>query len=244
MSALALHFREPGETARWILSSAIVVASHIIVIGAIVFWYTRVPREDNIIPAIAISFAPAAPTLPEPSDEAIDEKPVEAVEAAPTPPPPPPKVEPLPEEVEPPPPRPAEIALPKPEPKPIEKKPVERPPPPPPPRESRETAAMRDAMRQASVAASNAYNSLVFGHLQRFKRYPPEANGASGTVVVRFVLNRKGDVISGAVAKSSGSAALDEAALALLRRASPFPPFPESKPGSQDGFTAPLSYSH
>jgi protein TonB len=156
-------------------------------------------------------------------------------------PPEPPKVEEQ-KSVEqvPPPPQPqAEVTLSKPdEPKPREKpKPEPRPPAP-------ETRAPSKSERvgQFSQSASNNYNSLVYGHLQRFKRYPSSAHGASGTVTVRFALNREGDVVSSAVTKSSGNETLDEEALAILRRASPFPPFPAAKPGAQDSFVGPINF--
>jgi len=95
-----------------------------------------------------------------------------------------------------------------------------------------------------TVAGSNAYNALIFGHLQRFKRYPRAARGASGTVTVLFELNRAGEVVASKVTKSSGNTLLDEAALDLLRRASPFPAFPAAKPGTQDSFIAPVNFSH
>jgi len=56
-------------------------------------------------------------------------------------------------------------------------------------------------------------------------------------------LNRSGDVIASAVTKSSGNAALDQEALNILRRASPFPPFPAGKPGDQDSYIAPVNFS-
>jgi TonB family protein len=63
---------------------------------------------------------------------------------------------------------------------------------------------------QFTQAGSDAYNALVFGHLQRFKRYPSSARGAQGVAVVRFVLNR-----AGAVTKSSGNDVLDREALGI-----------------------------
>jgi protein TonB len=129
------------------------------------------------------------------------------------------------------------VTLPNPEPEP---KPIEEPKPPDP-----EIRAPPRAERIAefSPAAANAYNSLVYGHLQRYKRYPASAGGASGTAVVRFALNRAGDVVSSALAKSSGNAALDQEALAILRRANPFPAFPVEKPGAQDSFVGPINFS-
>jgi protein TonB len=201
------------------------------------------PAETDIIPAIAVSLETRAPVSSEQSFDAVAEQKVEQVDA--TPPTPPdvvqPKVEP-PEKIEPPPPVQSEIALPKPPPKPVEqKKPVA---PQAAPQEARQAAAAREAVRVASVAASNVYASRVFGHLQRFKRnYPPGASGASGTVTVTFALGRDGSLLSSSINKSSGNAALDQEALAMLRRANPFPPFPAEKTGAQDSYIAPVNFA-
>jgi protein TonB len=45
------------------------------------------------------------------------------------------------------------------------------------------------------------------------------------------------------VIKSSDNDALDHEAIEILRRASPFPPFPPAKPGAQDIYTAPVSFA-
>jgi protein TonB len=154
----------------------------------------------------------------------------------------PPKVEEKPVEqvVQPPsPPQQAEVTLPQVEPKEVEKpKPEERPPAP-------ETRAppKNEHVGQFTQAGSNAYNALVFGHLQRFKHYPSSARGAQGTVVLRFVLNREGAVIESALTKSSGNDVLDREALEILRHASPFPPFPAAKPGLQDSYIAPVNFA-
>jgi len=94
-----------------------------------------------------------------------------------------------------------------------------------------ETLAMpkNDRVAEFSVAGSNAYDALIFGHLQRFKPYPLAAHGASGTVMVQFELDRAGEVISSKVTKSSGNQLLDREALEILHRASPFPAFPTAK---------------
>src|SRR5262249_26035553 len=99
-----------------------------------------------------------------------------------------------------------------------------------------------ERLDQFTEAGARAYNALVFGHLQRFKRYPPAAHGKTGKVVVRFVLSRTGEVTNSTVTTSSGNDILDQAALETLRRASPFPPFPADKPGAQDAYTAPISF--
>ena len=84
----------------------------------------------------------------------------------------------------------------------------------------------------------------MFGHLQRFKRYPVAARGASGKVVLWFELKRTGEIINSKITTSSGNAVLDQEALNLLRRASPFPPFPSAKPEDQDSYIAPVNFGH
>jgi protein TonB len=156
-----------------------------------------------------------------PKEPPKQEKPVEQVEQ-----PPPPQQQ-------------AEVTLPQETPKQIEQ-PMPEPQPPAP-----ETRAPPKTQHigEFTQASANAYNALVFGHLQRFKRYPAAAKGASGTATVRFELNRAGDVIDSELSKSSGNAALDREALDLLRRASPFPPFPALKPGMRDTYLAPVSFA-
>src|SRR5262249_42755632 len=95
---------------------------------------------------------------------------------------------------------------------------------------------------QFTEAASNAYDALVLGHLQRFKRYPKAAHSATGKVLLQFVLDRTGRVIDSMVTKSSGNRELDQAPLQTLRRASPFPPFPAAKPDTQASYIAPLLF--
>jgi protein TonB len=238
MNAFALHLPEGRGLSRWTLAGVTILMAHAAIVAAVVLWYARRPVEPNILPAIAVTLAPVESSSPEIQDQDIAVGPtMQQAEAAPKQPP---KVEEKPvEQVVQPPPQEAEVTLPRVEPKQVEKpKPEERPPAP-------ETRAppKTENVGQFTEAGSNAYNALVFGHLQRFKRYPLAAHGASGTVVVRFSLNRTGEVIESAVTKSSGSDVLDREALEILRRASPFPPFPAPKPGPQDSYIAPVNFA-
>jgi periplasmic protein TonB len=238
MNAFALHLPERRGFSRWTLAGVTILIAHAAIVAAVALWYARRPVEPNILPAIAVTLAPVDSSSPEIQNQDIAVGPtMQQAEAAPKQPP---KVEEKQvDEVAPPPPQQAEVTLPRVAPKPVEKpKPEERPPAP-------ETRAPQKTERvgQFTQAGSDAYNALVFGHLQRFKRYPSSARGAQGTVVVRFVLNRAGAVIESAVTKSSGNGVLDREALEILRRASPFPPFPAAKPGPQDIYIAPVSFA-
>jgi periplasmic protein TonB len=265
MSAHALHFPERSQLLRWAAAGLAIVLAHAAAVAALVLWSKRTPPVQPIIPAIMVSFEPAAPVSPIENDQPVAKQETPQIDPTPEPPKEEARVEPPPpEEVAPPPPRPTEIALPKPEPKPVEKKPVEkklvekkpverkpvekkpveikRVERSQPPQEASARVTAREAPRRSSVAASNAYASLVYGHLQRFKSYPASANGASGQAVAEFVLSRTGSVLSARIVRSSGNAALDAAALASVRSANPFPPFPAEKTGSQDSFDAPFKF--
>ena len=60
-------------------------------------------------------------------------------------------------------------------------------------------------------------------------------------MVISFTLNANGNVLSAKVARASGTAALDKAALAAVRSASPFPPIPAGL-GSTITVSAPIRF--
>jgi protein TonB len=77
------------------------------------------------------------------------------------------------------------------------------------------------------------WRTQVLALVEKNKRYPETARSRreQGTAQVSFTLDRKGMVVSARVTQSSGSGALDEEALALLKRAQPFPAPPATFPG-------------
>lgn len=239
MNAFALHIEERRGLSRWMLAGAVILAAHAAIVASLALWYARKPVEPNIVPAIAVSFVPIQGSSPEKQDQDVA---VGAAmqQAAPAPQEAPKAEEQkLEQEMPPPPQQQADLTVPKAEPKPIDEPKPETPPPAP------ETRAPPKSERvgRFTEAASNAYDARVAGHLRRFIRYPMEARGASGTVVIRFELNRAGDVIGSEIKRSSGKAVFDRAALAIVRRASPFPPFPPAKPEDRDSYVAPVEFS-
>jgi protein TonB len=237
MNAFALHLPERRGLSRWTLAGVTIVLAHAAIVAAVALWYDRRPVEPTILPAIAVTLAPAESSSPEIQDQDIAVGPtMQQAEAAPTAPPK--EEKPVEQVMQPPsPPQEAEVTLPKDEPK-QEEKPRESRPPAPETRAPPKT----DHIGQFSEAGAKAYNALVFGHLQRFKRYPLAAHGVTGTVLVQFVLNRAGDVTESKVTKSSGNGVLDREALETLRRASPFPAFPDAKPGAEETYIAPVNF--
>jgi protein TonB len=239
VSALALHLPERRGVGRWLLAAAIIIAIHAAILTSAMLWYARQPAVPDIIPAIAVTLAPVESSSPEIQDQDLAVGPtMQQAEAAPQQPP---KVEdkPVEQEVTPPtPPQQADVALPDKEPKPVETPKPDAPPPAP---ETR--APPKDAhVGQFTAAGSNAYNALILGHFVRFKRYPAAAHGAKGKVIVRFMLDRNGKLVSSEVVQSSGNDLFDREAIETLRRASPFPAFPSAKPGEQDSWTVPVTF--
>ncbi|MEO8419869.1 MAG: TonB family protein [Hyphomicrobium sp.] len=74
-----------------------------------------------------------------------------------------------------------------------------------------------------------AYLGQVRKTLERSKVNPRST--MSGTVMIRFTVGTKGELLSRIVLQSSGSKILDDAAMAALDRAAPFPPLPQEIAG-------------
>jgi protein TonB len=70
-----------------------------------------------------------------------------------------------------------------------------------------------------------AYLGQVRKTLERSKVNPRSVH--AGTVLVRFTVGPQGEVLSRSIQQSSGSKILDDAAMAALDRAAPFPPLPQ-----------------
>lgn len=94
-----------------------------------------------------------------------------------------------------------------------------------------------------SEAQINWQKSLV-QKLNRNKRYPREARraGAQGVSEVAFTIDRSGKVLAARLVSSSGSTALDEEAVAVLERSSPFPPPPSDMAGVTINLMLPINF--
>jgi protein TonB len=91
-------------------------------------------------------------------------------------------------------------------------------------------------------AAASKYPGLIQAKVTRAAKYPPKARG-KGEALVSFVVGAGGKVASVALARSSGDAVLDEAAIAAVNRAAPFPPIPEAAGRSSWSFTVPVYFT-
>jgi protein TonB len=88
-----------------------------------------------------------------------------------------------------------------------------------------------------------SWQQALIARLDHFKSYPSQANGAEGIVTINFRIDWQGKVVSSQVVKSSGSSVLDAAALALVKRASPFPPPPSDLSDSDLSIAVPVRYA-
>lgn len=114
-----------------------------------------------------------------------------------------------------------------------------------------ETPVMRPApvVTSAPPAAAgetpDSYYGRLLAHLNRYKRYPAEARMArqEGVAHVRFVMDRLGRISRMEIVRSSGRAALDREALAMLDRAQPLPPMPPGMTEASLDATVPVNFS-
>ena len=86
------------------------------------------------------------------------------------------------------------------------------------------------------------WQTELFQHLDRHKRYPKERQQKTAEIAVRFTLDRMGRVLSVEIEKSSGDTAFDEAALAMVRRSDPVPVPPPLVADDGLSFTLPVIF--
>jgi len=150
-----------------------------------------------------------------------------------------------------PPPRPPEKTVEKPVEK-IVERPIEKQPRHPSLASAPSTAEKRAERAAAPTAGAVSYNanavpnwkSELVARLERYKRYPPEAQsrGEQGVAQLAFSVDRSGGVHRAHIARSSGSSLLDSATLAMLERAAPLPPPPPELAGAQIAISVPIRY--
>lgn len=106
-------------------------------------------------------------------------------------------------------------------------------------------AAAPPAAAGADKAVADSYFSQLKRWLDQNKRYPVAAKKQKqqGVAVVTFTIDRRGQLLSSRIHRSSGHAVLDEAALALLARAAPMPRLPEGMTMPTLTLTLPIDYS-
>ena len=205
---------------RWGQSFFIVLALHGCVGLAAITWQTELSSPLAPPPAVLIDMTPTppAPTV-QPKVEPVKPKELPVVEKA-------------------------QVVLkkkpetekPKPKPAPQKKhdvEPVERKPAAP---------VLSQAPVEAKPAVERNYLSVLYGHLQRYKKAPRHFGAMNERVVVQALIRRDGKLLSLSLKTSSGSEKYDEAALSTLRRADPLPPFSDDMTVAEKLFTIPVIF--
>jgi periplasmic protein TonB len=225
---LALAFHAAGAAAllaRWGEDSDLVANAPVVMVEL-----APAPVSPNITP----NELPPGPQQSEAELESVPEKPIEKVEL-----PPDQKAGPL---AVTPPPKPIE--------KPKESKPKQKhaslaSAPSTAEQQAQRTAApMPGASSRNSDAVPNWKSQLV-ARLERYKRYPSEAQsrGERGVAQLAFSVDRSGGVHNARIVQSSGSSILDRETLTLVERAQPLPPPPPEVTGSQIPIVVPIRYN-
>jgi periplasmic protein TonB len=94
----------------------------------------------------------------------------------------------------------------------------------------------------SAVRERATWEKELAAHFNKFKRYPADRAVQSAEVIVGFVLDRVGHVMSARIIKGSGDSSFDEAAMAMLKRSDPVPPPPSGIPDANLYFTVPVDF--
>lgn len=108
-------------------------------------------------------------------------------------------------------------------------------------RESTQSIATSIGSSASAQRAKLAWQRGMLAHIERQKREMANATG-SADIVVRFAIDHRGRLIALDIAKGSGDARYDQAALDIVRRADPMPPPPAGLPDQNLVFRIPISF--
>jgi len=95
---------------------------------------------------------------------------------------------------------------------------------------------------EAARRVRATWQKELMAHLDRHKRYPAERSMKSAEILIGFVLDRTGHVLSASIVKGSGDPAFDEAALSMLHRSDPVPQPPPLVADEGLNFTLPVIF--
>ena len=109
-------------------------------------------------------------------------------------------------------------------------------------REAPASVAPTQGAGESERRARLTWQRELAAHLDKSKRYPADRTHRDAQIVITFVLDRTGHVLSASIARSSGDASFDAAALAMMRRADPVPPPPALVADEGLSFTLPVNF--
>jgi len=230
-SSYWLEDQNSGDLARWTAAAVIVVGLHAGAVAFLLNWHEPVEIGDES-DIVTVELAPIDAT-PDAVARDIAPAPESMVESKPVPQPQ--QQQKPPEEVKIEQPPDADAILPAPAVKPLEKTEEARP------------AAPRTAekVKGGAPRIEPSWQTSLVRQIQRYKRYPPQAQtrNEQGVVLLGFSLDRDGRVLAHRIVQSSGYVDLDNEVMEMIMRAEPLPPFPESMPQARLDLTVPIRFS-
>jgi periplasmic protein TonB len=107
------------------------------------------------------------------------------------------------------------------------------------------TGSMQSRATAPGAAEISSYSGRVASHLQRRKRYPRAAarQRLSGSVGVRFTINKSGRVTAVRITNLTGDPIFREEVLAMVNRANPFPAIPANFNTSSMSFNVTIRFA-
>ena len=114
-----------------------------------------------------------------------------------------------------------------------------------PPAPAEVVSKIPNVVPQEQVTQSiESYSSLLANAIAKYKQYPKIAQmrGWQGTVIADLEIDSKGSVISVKIKKSSTYEILDNEALEMIKKASPFPAPPDNLRGKNFNVLVPISF--
>jgi protein TonB len=212
------------DAVRWVICFAIAAAIHVAIALSLMTHFLETAEESGVDGPVVMLDLPEsfAPSIAPPQDLPPGPMQPNEVEEAPQPK----------EETKPPEPQ-AEVALPMPEP----------PKPDKPPAEKIEATAPPAARTPPPSVVR--WQSQLAAHIEHYKRYPQaaRARGEGGTATVAFTIDHEGHLLRSSIVQSSGSAAIDQATLAMLVRAQPMPRPPDLLTDGELTFVMPVRFN-
>ena len=119
-----------------------------------------------------------------------------------------------------------------------------RPPQPSAARQQGQAVGVSSPSAGGDVGLRRSYARVLAAHLNRYKSYPISARrqGREGTARLRLVVDRTGRVVDARIARSAPFPEFDEAAMAMLARAQPLPPFPNGMTETEIVVMVPVTF--
>jgi protein TonB len=95
---------------------------------------------------------------------------------------------------------------------------------------------------ESAQRVRTTWQKQLLAHFDKHKRYPSDRSRQAAEIVVSFVLDRTGHILSTNIVRGSGDASFDEAALTMMRRSDPVPQPPPLVADEGLTFTLPVIF--